>query len=165
MYDIDKSRWGGAGIFLLIGEGPEDLIVERNTVIHSGNVISAYGGSSARPVTAPRFVFRDNLMRHNEFGVHGAGRGIGSDSLDVYFPRSQFSRNVLAGGRASRYPSGNLFPTYEEFEQAFVDFTNQDYRLRSGGLFTQASSDGGAVGAPPEVFRLIQPTRHEPPRP
>jgi hypothetical protein len=164
-YDIDKSRWGGAGIFLLIGEGPEDLIVEHNTVIHSGNVISAYGGSAARPVTAPRFIFRENLMRHNEFGVHGGGRSIGSDSLDAYFPGSLFARNVLAGGRASRYPPDNLFPSADEFERAFVDFANHDYRLRADSPFAKAAADGGPLGAPPEVFRLLDPTRHDSPRP
>jgi hypothetical protein len=164
-YDIDRGRWGGAGIFLLIGHGPEDLIVERNTVVHDGNVISAYGGSAERPIPGLRLVFRDNLLRHNQFGVHGSGRSIGSDSLDAYFPGAQFARNVLAGGRASRYPPDNLFPSEEEFERGFVDFANQDYRLRSDASFSGAAVDGGAVGAPPEVFQVLQPTRHQDPRP
>jgi hypothetical protein len=163
-YDIDRTRWGGAGIFMLIGHGPEDLIVEHNTVIHDGAVISAYGGSPDRPITGRRFVFRDNLMRHNQFGVHGGGRSIGSDSLDAYFPAAQFSRNALAGGRASRYPPDNMFPTEEEFERGFIDFANQDYRLRTDGSFSRAAADGGTIGAPPEVFQLLEPTRHPGPR-
>jgi hypothetical protein len=161
-YDIDKERWGGAGNFMQILHGPEDLIVERNTVIHNGAVISADG-----PKQTPglRFIFRDNLMRHNQIGVHGSGRSIGSDSLDAYFPGAQFSRNVLAGGRASRYPPDNLFPSEEEFESSFVDFANQDYRLRPDASFSRAAGDGGAIGAPPEVFQLLQPTRHQGPRP
>jgi hypothetical protein len=164
-YDIDKDRWGGPGYFMLIGHGPEDLIVEHNTVIHSGAVIEAYGGSPDRPITSPRFVFRDNLMRHNQIGVHGGGRSVGTDALDAYFPGSQFSRNVLAGGRASRYPPDNLFPSEEEFERSFVDFANQDYRLRTDASFSHAAADGGAIGAPPEVFQLLTPTRHQGPRP
>jgi Right handed beta helix region len=155
-YDIDKDRWGGAGIFMQILHGPEDLIVEHNTVIHNGAVISAGGPKEA---TGRRFIFRDNLMRHNQYGVHGTGRSIGSDSLDAYFPGAQFSRNVLAGGRASLYPRDNLFPTEEEFERSFVDFAHEDYRLRTDASLSRAAVDGGPVGAPPEVFQLLQPTR------
>jgi hypothetical protein len=164
-YDIDKERWGGPGIFMLIGHGPNNLIVEHNTVIHSGAVVEAYGGSPDRPMTGAGFVFRDNLMRHNQIGFHGGGRSVGSDALDAYFPGSQFSRNVLAGGRASRYPPDNLFPSEEEFERSFVDFANQDYRLRADASFSRAAADGGAIGAPPEVFQLLTPTRHQGPRP
>jgi hypothetical protein len=155
-YDIDKDRWGGAGHFMQILRGPEDLIVERNTVIHNGAVISAGDPKEAQ---GRRFIFRDNLMRHNQFGVHAAGRGVGADSLDAYFPDAQFSRNVLAGGRASRYPPDNLFPSEEEFESSFVDFANGDYRLRSDASLSRAAADGGSVGAPPEVFQLLQPGR------
>lgn len=155
LYDIDGAEWGGAGIFLLIGEGPEQIVVENNTVIHTGNVISAYGGSASRPVPVRGFTFRDNLMRHNRYGVHGDGQSVGAGTIAAYFPGALFSWNVLAGGQASRYPAGNMFPSVEEFEGSFVDFTAGDYRLKPESAFFRSSTDGGPIGAPAEVFKLL----------
>ena len=44
-YGIDSRLWGGTGAFLLIGEGPSDIIVEHNTVRQNGNIVMAYGGT------------------------------------------------------------------------------------------------------------------------
>jgi hypothetical protein len=46
----------------------------------------AYGGTRDAPDQVARVVFRDNLVRHNAYGVHGAERAIGMDTLDAYFP-------------------------------------------------------------------------------
>ncbi|MGE3275491.1 MAG: hypothetical protein AB7O67_10285 [Vicinamibacterales bacterium] len=104
LYDVDAAAWGGNGVFLLIGDGATDIHVERNTVVHSGNVISAYG----RPTTG--FVFRDNLVRHNRYGIKGDGAGVGDDTIATYFPGGEVSGNVFAGGPAGRYPGDNQFP-------------------------------------------------------
>jgi len=45
VYNVDRV-WGGNGTFLQIGEGPGEIVVEHNTIMQSGNVITAYGGTS-----------------------------------------------------------------------------------------------------------------------
>lgn len=146
-YRVDHHVWGGAGHFLLAGEGAEDLIVEHNTVVQTGNVISAWG------LPMRGFVFRDNIAYHNRYGVHGADAATGRDSIDTFFPRAIFSNNVLAGGRAALYPSGNFFPSERELEEAFVDFHGGDLRIRPGSPFATAASDGGTLGADLDAIR------------
>ena len=146
IYAIDRSEWGGNGAFIQIGEGPPEVTVEHNTIIHSGNVLTAYGGSREAPSEAERFVFRNNLSPHNQNGVIGQGLGVGSDSINAFFPGAVFLRNALAGGRASRYPGDNLFPDVDRFSQQFVSYTNHDYRLKSDSEFRRAATDGADLG-------------------
>jgi hypothetical protein len=153
-YNVDGEEWGGNGFFLLIGEGPASVIVEHNTIVHSGNVISAYGGTRAEPSQIEGFRFRSNIAHHNRFGVHGSGRAVGMDTLEVYFPRADFSHNALAGGRASDYPGDNLFPSVEQFRQQFIDFAGEDFRLKPDSMFKRAGAGGADAGAD---MRLLAP--------
>lgn len=119
-YDIDAGEWGGSGAFLLIGNGPSEIIVERNAIDQSGNILSAFGGTRSAPAPVRSFVFRDNLVRHNAYGVHGADRAVGNDTLQAFFPGGVFEGNTIAGGDRRRYPSGNRFVEEGEFA-ALVD--------------------------------------------
>jgi hypothetical protein len=118
-YGIDSNPWGGPGIFLLIGEGPSEITVERNAISQSGNIISVFGGTRGAPKQIARFVFRENLVRHNAYGVHGADRAVGADSLKAFFPDALFQGNVIAGGDRARYPEGNQFVSDDEFNARF----------------------------------------------
>ena len=146
-YDIDADRWGGTGAFVLIGDGPADVAIEHNTVVQSGNILMAYGGSRDAPETIAGVVFRDNLVRHNSYGVIGADRGVGTDTLEAYFPGIVFSTNGIGGGESRRYPSGNQFVDQREFDNQFVDAASGDYRLRPNSRFRKAASDGRDLGA------------------
>jgi hypothetical protein len=153
-YDIHSERWGGNGTFVLIGNGPSDLTFEHNTVIQSGNILMAYGGTRDAPERIARVVFRDNLVRHNTYGVHGADRDIGMDTLDAYFPGIVFATNGIAGGESRRYPSGNRFVSEDDFERQFVAAAVGDYRLKPDSRFRRAASDGRDLGA--DVAGLMQ---------
>lgn len=155
-YDVSREHWGGNGTFLLIGQGPRDIAVERNTIIHSGNLVTAYGVERGEPVPARGFIFRDNLTLHNKYGVHGQGRAVGNDSLDAFFPDGLFSHNVLAGGKASSYPPTNLFPSVAEFQRNFIGYAAENFRLQSDSPYRTAASKGGALGADVDkLMRLI----------
>ena len=100
VYDIDGGTWGGKGNFLQIGNQPREVVVEHNTVQHTGNVLAVYGKRDGAPAMIEGFLFRDNLMRHNRYGVKGDSLGVGSASLDAYFSGFTFERNVT--GRRQR---------------------------------------------------------------
>jgi hypothetical protein len=119
MYDIGTG-WGGRGHLLMIGHSPSDVVFEHNTASHTGNVIQAHGRRDGGPAPSEHFVFRDNVLKHNRYGVIGDSLGTGNATLAAYFPGAIFERNVLAGGRASQYPAGNMFPSVEEFEALFT---------------------------------------------
>jgi hypothetical protein len=149
-YDVNGKNWGGNGFFLLIGDGPSDIIIDHNTILQTGNLIEAYGTEGGAAVPIRNFVFRDNIAMHNSFGVHGAGRSTGNDTLQAFFPGVVFEDNVVAGGRANLYPSGNLFPSVAELQDQFVSMAQNDYRLKSDSRYRAVSSDGDPVGAPIE---------------
>ena len=147
-YDVSSRNWGGNGFFLLVGDGPSDIIVDHNTIVQTGNVVDAYGVKQGTPVPIERFVFRDNITFHNAFGVHGAGRGTGNDTLQTFFPGVTFENNVLAGGRSTIYPAGNFFPTVAELMDQFVAPDQDDYRLKPESRFRQSTGGGASLGAP-----------------
>ncbi|HUF79496.1 MAG TPA: hypothetical protein VMN03_00050, partial [Burkholderiales bacterium] len=136
-YDLDARRWGGTGAFALVGDGPSDVTIEHNTVSQSGNIVMAYGGRKDAPTAAEGFVFRGNVIRHNNYGVHGADRAPGRDSLDAFFPGAVFAGNVIAGGSAGRYPDGNRFIDAGAFDRLFVAAAEGDFRPAPGGLLAR----------------------------
>lgn len=146
-YGIDSKRWGGTGAFLLIGEGPSDIVVEHNTVRQDGNIVMAYGGTKQDPMEIRGFRFRDNLVSYNEYGVHGADRAPGADTLQAFFPQAVFQNNGIAGGDSKGYPGGNAFIDIQEFEQQFMNATGGDFRLRPNSRFRGAASDRKDLGA------------------
>ena len=146
-YDIDAKAWGGTGAFALIGDAPADIAIEHNTILQSGNILMAYGGSREAPDRIAGVVFRDNLVRHNEFGVHGSDRAVGADTLDAYFPGIIFATNGISGGESRRYPGGNQFLDEQEFERQFVNAAEGDFRLKPNSRFRRAASDGRDLGA------------------
>jgi hypothetical protein len=153
--DVDHERWGGNGVFLQIGDEPADIVVENNTVLQTGNLVTAYGGTRAEPRPIRGFRFVNNIARHNSFGVFGNGYGTGLAAIDAYFPGGVVSGNVLAGGTARLYPPGNTFPTLENLMQQFANPAGHDLRLRPGSALRSAA-DGASVGVDhAELFRAI----------
>ena len=144
---MNNSAWGGNGAFLQIGDGPSDVHVQHNTILQTGNLISAYGGTKESPRPIVGFIFENNIARHNRYGVFGTGRAYGRDSLSTFFPGAIFTHNVLAGGDPSKYPGGNYFPSLQDLEHQFVDFNDGDFRLGGTSGLRSAASDGSSLGA------------------
>jgi hypothetical protein len=149
--DVSHTTWGGAGDFLQIGGGPATVRIEHNTVFHTGRVANVYGGTrGGREVHG--FVFRNNLLRHNQYGVKGSEVATGIATLTAFFPGAIFEGNVLAGGDRSRYPLGNHFPPADQFEAQFENSAGGNYRLRSDSPFKSASAEGRDIGVDMDVL-------------
>ena len=152
-YDVDASRWGGDGRFLKVGGGPIDVVVDHNTSIQSGSVLQLYGTRNGRPWVIENFQLTNNLTLHNQYGILGDAAGFGKSAIAAYLTREEIRRNVLAGGNPSRYPADNFFPSVDELMAEFFDSANGDYRLRPDSRYSQAATDGSALGANVEVIR------------
>ena len=141
VFDDIGFTWGGGIQFVLMTEGPADVVIDHNTVFHTGHVVTVDNGQVSG------FVFNNNLARHNTYGILGSGAGIGTQAFAAYFPGGVMRRNVLAGGDASRYPPDNFFPTVDEFKRQFVDLAGGDYRLVAGSPYIGRATDGTNIGA------------------
>jgi hypothetical protein len=140
--DIDGEKWGGNGYFLLLLGGPRDITVDHNTVIQD----HAYGILLAEGASVLGFTFTNNLIRHSLYGIMGANQSPGNDAIRAYLPASQITANVIADGDPSRYPPGNTFPTWAQFQAQFVSFATGDYRLVANSPWRNAGIDGASLG-------------------
>lgn len=138
-YDVGGAQWGGNGRFLQITE-TVGVMVDHNTILHTGNIISAYG------VPNQGFVFRNNIAPHNEYGIIGDGSGVGNVTLDRYFPGSLLKKNVIIGAQTSRYPTKNFYPATLE-EVGFMDRGTGNYRLADTSQYKRAGTKNKDIGA------------------
>ena len=136
-FDIDNQRWGGSGYAFQITDGARDITIDRNTIIqeHGAGFIQVEGP----PI--PGFVFTNNIVRHNVYGIAGRDRAPGNDSLKTYFPGARFSGNVIADGDSSRYPSGNEFPSFQDLCAQMMSCVEHVYRLKPESKWRAAGAD------------------------
>jgi hypothetical protein len=158
--NIDHRQWGGTGTFLQVGNSPIDVTVDHNTIMHSGNVVTAYGPSRGNR-TIPGFRFTNNIAPHNTYGIFGNGMGSGTRAIETYFPDGVIRSNVLAGGQASRYPPGNFFPSVQQFNADFVDVQSGDFRLTSRSSYRRAGTDGADLGVNHELLNRAMEDRDQ----
>jgi len=138
--DVDGGKWGGDAYFIVITGGPSNITIDHNTVFHTSTAVFIDGAKSQG------FVFTNNLMKHNTYGIFGSGSSSGNATLAAYFPSAVVKRNVLAGGPASSYPPDNFFPSVTTFWAQFVDYSAGNYALVSGSLYIGKATDGKNIG-------------------
>ena len=142
---LDKSL-GGTAWFVLITEGPRDIIIDHNTIDANGSaIVYVAGGTPTSPKQVTGFQFTNNAARHNNYGINGTDVGYGNAILHHFFPDAAFSRNWLQGGSASRYPADNFFGG--TYAGAFIDAAGGNYRPASGSPLWGAATDGSHIGA------------------
>ena len=145
-YNINHKMWGGNGALLQIGERATNVTVDHNTILHTGNIVTAYGDTRGVPKPMPGFRFTNNIAPHNAYGIFGNALGVGTKAMNAYFPDGVFRSNVMAGGQSSRYPAGNFFPSVSQFLADFVDASKADYRLAQRSAYRRAGTDGADLG-------------------
>jgi hypothetical protein len=138
--EIGNPRWGGAGTLFQLLEGSAGVVIEHNTALQTGNILTAEG------VVHSGFVFRRNIAPHNAYGITGTGTGTGIPTLEAYFPASLVRWNVIPGGVPARYPPDNLFPRSLD-EVGFEDRAGGGLRLAASSRYWKTGPDGSAPGA------------------
>jgi cellulose synthase/poly-beta-1,6-N-acetylglucosamine synthase-like glycosyltransferase len=134
------GAWGQGRLFQLL-DGTRDVRISHNTAFHTGSIV--FGGDS-RPHEG--FVFTDNIVQHNEYGITGSGTGPGNESLRKYFPEATVRRNLIVGGSASRYPDDNHFPSSMK-ETGLMARPDGSFDLELARPYAGAGSDGLDPGA------------------
>src|SRR5215470_15276659 len=54
--DISTTTWNGTGTFLQVADGGSDIVVDHNTVLQSGNIITATSSAASTLIPASSFV-------------------------------------------------------------------------------------------------------------
>ena len=135
--DIDGSRWGGAGHFLVVSDW-DGLTIENNTIIQTGNISNAHGP----PIK--NFVFRNNIISNNEYGFFGDGSSPGRVSLNEYFPGFKVTNNIIIGGDSKDYGRSNFYPSSIR-QIGFID--RKHYRLGKNNPYRSRGFGGKQIGA------------------
>jgi len=146
--DMTAAKWGSGSKAFQLGDGPDAITIDHNTVMSTDSTILwLYGGPTTSPTPVTNAVYTNNLSLHNSYGIFGNGLSSGTTSINAYMPGGIVSRNVLAGGSASKYPTGNFFPTTAAWPSLFVGYTAGDYHLAPSSGYLSAGTDGDGLGA------------------
>jgi hypothetical protein len=137
--DISAVRYGGAGRFVLINGG-KDITFTHNTAFNDGSTTIF---ADVQPTTG--FVFNDNVIVDNAYGIKGTGTGVGNATIAKFFPGGQFVGGIYVGAKAALYPAANFFPAATS-AVGFADFGTGDYRIAETSLYFGRASDGTSPG-------------------
>ena len=137
--DIGGLRWGGGGRLFQVVAQAADVVIDHNTAFHTGNILTTERGPHSG------FVFTNNIVSNNEYGIIGTDTAPGLRTLSAYFPDVVVRRNVIAAGPAPSYPADNFFPASLAAVE-FVDLEGGDYRLAPTSPYRRAATDGTDVG-------------------
>lgn len=137
--DITGAKWGGAGAFLK-STAWDGLTIENNTILQSGNIANAYGA----PVK--KFIFRNNIVFENEYGIKGDNMGSGREVIVKLFSNGTVADNIIIGGKSSLYREKNFF--LNSLEQiGFRNVKAGDYRLQNSSAYLSTGFGGKSIGA------------------
>jgi hypothetical protein len=139
---IDRNTWGGNGYFLQMTNGPQDIVIDHNTIV-SGNS----GGIALIENSVAGFAFTNNIATVGEYGIAASGRGLGNDAIRASLPGASITGNILVGAIPGSYPPGNFFPTADQFYAQLMNVATHDFRLKPSSPWTNASSDRTNPGA------------------
>jgi hypothetical protein len=146
-YDVGGQHWGDdTSVLLAITDGASDVVIDHNTALQDENISFTDG----RPNKG--FVFRNNIVRHNEYGIAGGGTSPGSAALARYFPGAVVVKNVFIGAKAADYPKDNFFPASVD-AVGFVDTGRHRYALSAKSRYRGAATDGTDPGVDVEALR------------
>jgi len=132
--------WGPGRLFQLL-DGTSDVRIDHNTALQTDTAL--FGGDRT---PHERFVFENNVLPLNQYGVIGSGTGSGLPTLERYFPRAVVRRNVFVGGSPAAYPPDNFFPVSLD-SVGFVGPRRGDYRLAASSAYRHAALDARDPGA------------------
>jgi hypothetical protein len=148
VFDDLGTAWGDGSRTFQIGDGGDAITFDHNTIVSNDTIVlSLYGGPAGNRTPITNFAYTNNMSEHSTYGILGAEMAPGTNSITAYLPAATISRNVLAGGTASQYPTTNYFPTVSAWRAGFVNFAGGDYRLTTSSPYRNVATDGRDLGA------------------
>ncbi len=141
--EIGSAGYEGGGYFIQIAGG-ENVLIANNTVFNNGNIASLYGD-------LPRnFVFRDNIVGHGNYGIHGLPSVKSPDAARM-FRNNVIINNRRVGTDDTSFPTGNFF-IMDASNVGFVNLAAKDFTLSNSSKFKGRGTNRSDIGAD---FRLL----------
>jgi hypothetical protein len=139
---------GAGGRTFQFSNGGSDYTIDHNTVI---NTTPRPAASDLVMAESPvpkvnNLVFTNNLSTYTAYGFFGSGVGDGTAALNGHFSNWTFSKNVIIGAAAAKYPAGNFFPAGVA-EVRFANYAGGNFSLAPESPYKNAGTDGADIGA------------------
>jgi hypothetical protein len=134
--NIGGAAWEGSGYFVQVANG-EEILISNNTSFNTGNIATFYGA-------IPRdFVFRDNIVGHGAYGIHGFSN---MNAAKPLFHNNLFINNLSVPRADFSFPDGNM--TASDFNSVgFADQGNNDYRLSARSRYRGKGTNRADLGS------------------
>jgi hypothetical protein len=91
------------------------------------------------------FVFTNNIVPDNKYGIMGDNASPGNNTIATYFPNSDVLANIIVAAPASGFPTGHFYPA-SMLDVGFVDYSGGNYRLDTSSPYKRAATDGTDPG-------------------
>lgn len=145
LFEDVSTTWGVGRLFQIV-DGTSDVTIDHNTAV---DVETALFAGETVPHT--NFVFTNNIVAANQYGIVGTGTSEGLPSLDHYFPGAFVRGNAIVGNQLGSYPSGNL-QLDSLAAVGFLDPQKDNYGLSASSTLRRMATDGGDIGADMRAF-------------
>jgi len=131
------NGFDGSGYLIQAAAG-DGITIANNTAFNMGNIVTFYGEIPSN------FVFRDNIVGHGEYGIHGP-IDLNSASAKAMFRNNLFMNlnRVSPGDHA--FPAGNMI-VQSISDVGFVNATAGDYRLSPTSKYRGKATGGKDLG-------------------
>src|SRR4029078_1253583 len=83
------GQWTFGRLFQLLN-GASDITIDHNTALQTESIMLVDS-----PLPLLRFVFTNNIVAHNQYGIIGAGNGVGTATINTLFPCWSARRDVF----------------------------------------------------------------------
>ncbi len=133
----DDGSGRGDGRLFQIQYKAQNITINHNTAFETGYLMTFEGDAS------DGLVFTNNIV---ENGNGPSGNGLNyMAAVAQFLTNYTWSNNIITGGRASNYPSGNFFPT-SDANVGFVNLSTGNMMLQASSLYHNAGKDGKDIG-------------------
>jgi hypothetical protein len=121
--NIGGDGFDGSGYFVQVADG-EAIRISNNTSLNTGNIATFHG-------SLPRgFVFRDNIVGHGSYGVHGPIDLASAAASEMFSGNIFLNLNNIGSGDYA-FPRGNKIVSGVR-NIGFADPASGDYRIADG---------------------------------
>jgi hypothetical protein len=134
--DIDDTKWGGFGAFMVMTGNVPGLVIEHNTLLASKHTLRfSYNVSQGT-------VLRNNIVTGP---ICADALGCGVSYINALGPAAIIAGNVMARVTPTGLPLTNFFPADVD-NIRFKDPNNSDYALAFDSLYVRKATDGTDPG-------------------